>query len=340
LVLALVVLVALLLSPVVWVEVACRGEAIGNDYTSVISDPAEQRAESRTLLTYPEWHIVHAYYDYARVISDGDPHDFGYFSAIRGFWSSLCSLNRAAARHGGATRESKLTIYTIGVSFGVEMVMKALYEETLGRVATWIRGGGRTPLDDLSATQAAEYAEFLQQIPWYKWDFRADVAALGVATTDAFRDRERRLALGVEYRAKAVYAGVIASAVGQVGADKLTLRSIVTGMMPDALAALEGVTVIAERPEGVEIETPRYRVFTRIAQDLAGQGAEFVEIAGNDDIVLTTLSKIPQNDALYAFARQGYGDYRNLMLIKVAGLGPLLRGFGVGPMRLEHIHDY
>ncbi len=330
----------LLLSPVIWIEVACRGEAVASDYAPIITDPAEQRAESRTLLTYPEWHIVHAYDDYAKVISDGDPHDFGYFRAMRGFWSSLCQLNRAAARHGGVTGETKLTIYTIGVSFNVEMAMKALYEETLGRAATWIRGKARAPLDDLSARQAAEYAAFLQQVPWYKWDFQADAAALDAATSDAFRDRERRIALGLEYRGKAAYAGVIARAVGQVGADKLTLRSIVTGMPPAALSNVEGVTVIGERARGVEIETPRYRVFTRIAEELAGQGAQFVEIAGNDDILLTAISDAPQAGALHSFARQGYGDTRNLMLVKVTALADLLREIVSGPVRLEHIHDY
>ncbi len=338
--LALVLLALIALSPIAWIELACRGEPVADDYRPIITDPAERRAESRTLLTYPEWHIVHAYDDYARVIADGDPHDFGYIRAIRGFWSSLCALNRAAARHGGATTQTKMTIYTIGVSFNVEMAMKALYEETIGRAATWVRGEARAPLDDLSAAQAVRYAAFLQQVPWYKWDFRDDAAALDAAATDTFRDGERRFALGLEYRAKAAYAEVIEQAVGQVGADKLTLRSVVAGLPADELDAVEGVTVIAERPEGVEIETPRYRAFTLIAEALAALGGDFVEIAGNDDILLTALSDMPQDGALHAFARQGYGDTRNLLLMKVADLGAVLRGMRDGPMRLEHIHDY
>lgn len=338
--LALVLLVLVLLSPVIWVETTCRGDAVADIYSPIITDPEEQRAESRTLLTYPEWHIVHAYDDYAQTISTGDPHDFGYLRAIRGFWSSLCALNRAAAAHGGATVESKMTIYTIGVSFGVEMVMKALYEETLGRVATWVRGTDRAPLDNLSARQAAEYAKFLQQVPWYKWDFRRDAAALAVTDSGVFRDRERRLALSMEYRVKTTYAGVIGKAIGQVGADKLTLRSIVKGLTSEALDAAEGVTVIAERPEGIEIETPRYRVFTGIAANIAAEGGNFVEIAGNDDILLTTLSDAPQDEALFSFGRQGYGDTRNLVLLKVGDLADFLRKIGTGPTRLEHIHDY
>ena len=106
-----------------------------------------------------------------------------------------------------------MTIYTIGVSFTAELLVKALYEETVGRVEALLRGAERAELDDVSARQAADYAKFLQQTPWYKWDFRSDAAELRVASTGSMRDREREFALGLEYGAKAAYAGVIASAV-------------------------------------------------------------------------------------------------------------------------------
>src|SRR5690606_24305041 len=124
---ALLLLAAVLLSPIVWVETTCRGTATADSYTPILP-PEHRRAESRSLLTYPEWHIVHAYDDYARVIATGDPDDFGFFRAITGFWSALCPLNRLAAQHGGVTGETKMTIYTIGVSFTAELALKALYE--------------------------------------------------------------------------------------------------------------------------------------------------------------------------------------------------------------------
>jgi hypothetical protein len=78
---------------------------------------SQTRPEERTFTTYPEWHIVHAYEDYARVIASADPHDFGYLQAITGFWSSLCPLTGLADQHGGFTTQSKMTLYTIGISF-------------------------------------------------------------------------------------------------------------------------------------------------------------------------------------------------------------------------------
>ncbi|MEO9896271.1 MAG: hypothetical protein ABJF05_07845 [Paracoccaceae bacterium] len=329
-----------LLMPVGYIELACRPDGNTSDYAAILP-PEHHRPEGRTLLTYPEWHIVHAYDDYARVISTGDPHDYRYLSSIGGFWSSLCSLSSASGPHGGFPTEFKSTVYTIGISFTAELLMKALYEESIGRIATWIRGDTRAPLDDIMATQAAEYALFLRQVPWYQWDFNRDAAVLTDSASDIFRDRERRFAGGLEYRVKASYADVIAAAVANMEPDALRLRMIITGMNPDELGTFEDVNVVAQRQEGVEIDTPRYRILTDLLLQWAKAGGDFVEIAGNDDILITVTSNAPTlNGALYSFARQGYGDTRHLILLPVSDLAETLRGFDGQALTLEHIHDY
>ncbi|WP_309668212.1 hypothetical protein [Tabrizicola sp.] len=336
--LALALVIAGLLSPLAYIETMCRPQGTPAAHASLLP-PDWQRPEARTLLTYPEWHIVHAYDDYAEVIRTGEPHQFGFLSSIGGFWSSLCALSRASGEHGGFDWTTKQTIYTIGVSFTTELLLKAAYEETLGRATAWARGPDHAPLDDLSARQASDYATFLQQVPWYKWDFTRDAAALDAAATNALRDRERRWALGIEYRVKAAYAQVIEAAVASVGADQLRLRAVVTGITPATLAALPDVQVIAERPEGIEIEAPRYRVFTRLAETIAAEGGSFVDIAGNDDIMFTVITDAPSMDgAIHSFARQGNPGYRHLVLLPVAGLTAALRA--LPPGALEHIHDY
>lgn len=326
-----------LLAPVAYTELACRGEAAPEPYDAILP-PEHHRAESRTYLTYPEWHIVHAYDDYAQVIATDDPHTFGFLRSIAGFWSTLCDVTRVASAHGGVPGETKQMVYVIGLSFTAELLMKAAYEETLGRITAVLRGFERAPLDDLSADQARRYATFLQQVPWYRWDFAADAEALGAAATDALRDRERRVALGLEYGAKAAYAQVIAAAVESVGADALTLRMILTGYPGQGE---EGLEVIAVRDEGLEVETIRYRALTHLLQDLASRGVDFVEIAGNDDIMLTVISAAPTfDDAQSTLRRQGYDDYRHLVGLKVRDLGARLRQYQSDGTRVEHIHDY
>lgn len=327
-------------APVVYVETMCRGDDI-SEIRAMLLPSEHRRQESRTFMTYPEWHIVHTYDDYAKVISTEDPHDFKYLRGITGYWTSLCALTKTAAKHGGVNGETKQLVYVIGISFTIELALKAAYEETAGRMATLFRGIEHTSLDDLSAVQATDYAKFLQQVPWYKWDFSSAATALDNAATSSLRDQERNFALGLENRGKASYASLIAAAVANIGADELTLRMIVTGASQKQLANLEDVAVITTRPEGIEIETPRYRTLTHLMSGMAENHINFVEIAGNDDILFTALSKNPSYpDAIHSFARQGYGDYRHLIVVKVQMLSETLRSLPVAGLTLEHIHDY
>lgn len=336
----LLIPIALLLSPVIYVETLCRGEAEPRPYRALLADE-HHRAESRTLMTYPEWHIVHAYEDYARVIDRRAPHDFGYLRSIAGFWSSLCDLSKSASSLGEIDTETKQMVHVIGVSFTAELALKALYEETLGRAFVWLRGATRAPLDDLSARQAKDYARFLQQVPWYKWRFREDAEQLEEAATGALRDRERALALGLEYRAKAAYAGVIAQAVASTGADEQTLRMVVTGANRAGLEALGNIEIVGETADGIVIETPRYRALTNLLLSMAQQGLDFVEIAGNDQIMFTALSdKATHRQALSSMERQGFGNYRHLILVEVSELAERLRTLGDDGLTLEHVHDY
>lgn len=339
LLLALLTTIALA-TPVVYVETMCRGTTTPDSYTAILP-PEHHRAEARTFMTYPEWHIVHAYDDYAKVITTKDPHDFNTFNSITGYWTSLCALTKTAASHGGIDTETKQLVYVIGTSFTAELALKAAYEETLGRLTTLLRGKTRTPLDDLSAQQATDYAKFLQQVPWYKWDFPAANDALNAAKTDALRDKERSLALGLENKAKAGYADIIAAAVASTGEDRLSLRMLVTGSATKDLKERDDVTITGLSSEGMEIETPRYRALTHLLDDMAQDQINFIEIAGNDDILFTAISSTPTDEnALHSFARQGYGDYRHLIVVKVSDLAETLRTLPDAGLTLEHIHDY
>ncbi|MEM7718125.1 MAG: hypothetical protein AAF222_02910 [Pseudomonadota bacterium] len=329
----------LLLLPVGYIELACQKPTVESNYQPVITDPAWQRPESRTLMTYPEWHIVHAYDEFAKVISTGDPHEFGYVRSIVDFWTTLCPLAERSAELGGFNTTSKMTIYTIGVSFSAELLAKAAYEETLGRVATLLRGENRAVLDDIYAAQAAEYALYLHQTPWYYRDFRADRTVLQTAGGESFRDQERRIAIGLEYGVKAAYGDILEAAVAATGEDATRMQVAIAGLTRDQIEALPDVAIVEEAADFTIVETERYRIFTRLAAQIAAQGAEFVEIAGNDDIMFTALSNQPTHpDAIFSFARQGYGDFRHLVVVPVASLADRLRN--MGGLRLEHIHDY
>lgn len=337
----LIILVIGLLAPVGYNEIACRGEPMDEVFTPQIASD-EHRDESATYLTYPEWHIVFAYDDYAKVLEDGHPHDFGYFRSIAGFWSALCNLTETADNHGGAP-ETKNMVYVIGVSFTAELLVKAAYEETIGRFFTWV--GGRSESDKASAQMARDYAEFLHQIPWYKYDFESDIAELKAIGPQTLRDRERQIALGLEFGTKTQYAKTIAKAVEASGQAKLTIRTIVTDLTVEELRAIDGVTVIRATPEGTEIDTPRYAAFTDILRQIAAKGGRITEIAGNDEIMLTItgfdrpdiLADLP---VLATLQRQGYDDLRWLVNVQLTDLNTVIRALEGTDATLEHIFDY
>lgn len=194
--------------PVVLVEVRCQPDGTVSPYASILP-PQSRRPEANTLLTWPEWQIVHAYEDYGKVIATADPHDYAFLPEAVSFWTSLCTLSKASGPQGGVPIEAKRMLYTIGVSFPLEMGMKAAYEETLGHLATLARGPDRAKLDTVTAQMAADYAAFLYQVPWYRWNFAEDADTLSANPAPGFRNWERRLAIGLEFRGKSLYAGAI-----------------------------------------------------------------------------------------------------------------------------------
>ena len=347
--LALVLGVIALMSPVAYVESFCRAEMAAQDYRPLITDPAFQRSEANTYLTYPEWHIVYAYEGLAKTLETTDEYAFDYKSSIAGFWTSFCALNRQANRHGGGDFNTRATIHVIGVSYTLELALKAAYEETIGRLFANLRGPQKTPQDLYAARTAADYAKFLQQVPWYKYDFEAAKAELWAEPVTSFlRGWERRLALGGEFSAKTAYAGVIASAVEASGVAILRIRSVVRGLDAASLGSIDGVDVIEPGAGGFIIETPRYRAFTHILEAITRRGGTVVEIAGNDDIMLSAvgwddpdLQALRHGAILARIPRDGYeGSARWLVGLKVADIGPALDEIKANGLELEHIYDY
>ncbi len=327
-------------APILYVETMCRGSALPQQPARFTPDTT--RPEARTYLVYPEWHIVYAYEGYAEALRTGQPHNFPYLSAISGFWTSLCGLTAEADQLGAPGFNAKATIYTIGASFSWEMLFKAAYEETLGRAFAL---AGPAPQDAVEAEMADDYATFLQQTPWYKYDFTGWSDRLWAATPVPARGWERRLALGLEWAAKAGYAKVIATAAAGLGPDAQRMQVAIAGMTADQIASLPDVTVIAEEGEIIIAEVPRYRRFTDIAQLLTRQGGRFREIAGNDDILVSAISTGEWYDdevtkLVARTPRVGFSDDRLLLATKVGALHILLNNLEATRARLEHIYDY
>jgi hypothetical protein len=330
--------------------------------------PAERRNAADTFLTYPEWSIVHAYEDLATVTRHKGEAHFGYWQAVSSYWSSLCSLSLVASKRSEVSLDTKATLYIIGVSFAAEMAVKGVYETTVGRFTAWLRGPEPTPDDNFAARTAETYAAFLRQTPWYEFPFWPTLKAYWThnepGKPSIIRTVERRVALSLEYGVKAIYAkgmGVLAGAAPA----KLTIETVVAGMPFTALEADKAVTIKATIPDGIVVETPRYRAYTEFLQRAAAAGGNIREIAGNDRIFVTVISdgrkdvnsegfifrsEIPGSPGVERLARaalmfkvplQGRPGAERLGLeLPVPALASFMRAAPALGLTFEHAYDY
>lgn len=340
-------LAALVLVPVAYIEGSCRDPiaGAGGGTSRSLLPAAERRPEARTWLTYPEWHIVYAADSFGRWLSAGKPPSgYGYDGDITGFWRSYCAVNRAT-HDLPAAGDAKVMLYTIGISFTVELALKGLYENTIGRVAEAVSGW--TSADDRYGAQVqTRYGAFMHDTPWYAFPFGAALSGLwDTSEPDQWlRHWERRWALSSEYAVKAGYAKLIGAASGAtLGRDELTLRFVMRGQ-PAAIREIDARLKPVRAGGGLTVvEAPRYAAFT----DLLGKlppNAQLVEIAGNDDIFLTAV--VADNAALPAPALMTMpladrpGWRRVGMTVKVPALLATMSAIGTRGGRVEHVYDY
>jgi hypothetical protein len=345
-----VVLLALAAAPILTIETRCRSPIDGHEteaHKPVLADAAWRRDEARTWLTYPEWHIVYSAEELGRFLESNPPSGYHYFRDIRGFWSSYCAMNQAAA--GRAGLDARVMLYTIGLSFSAELLVKAMYENTLGRLSEWI--GGWNSADDRYAAEVQQrYGAFMHETPWYEFPFGKAFSGLWRTSEPeaTFRHWERRVALSAEYGVKAGYAKLIGWASGaSLGRDERTLRLVVRGDGKALAAADPRLKIVGSAGDGLTVaEAPRYAQFTDILSNVSGTGAELVEISGNDDIFVTLL--MPAGDEvpgpgthLFTTRIDQPGGWRRIGLsTKVPDLLGVIRGTRQYGGRVEHVYDY
>ena len=365
----LVVLIPLL-SPIVWVEIACTvpRAATAQTVSFGIDDPLYRRAGGDSYLSYPEWNIVHAYADLAGVTRLSSESGFDYLASIGGFWSSLCHSTETAMRIGPVSSTQKTVNYIVGISFTLEMALQGLYERTFGALTAWIRGPDRTPEDDFALRLLDEYAVFLRQTPWYRYPFGPELVRFWRETPltggNPIRKIERRFALSLEYGAKALYAQGIGALAG-VSPAATRIQSIVADLDDADLAADPRIVELRAltpapvpstpgpiQPGAMLIETPRYDVFTSILRGLGERHRAMIEIAGNRRILTTILApdtltpeilaaEFPGARPVFPLTIQSKPGWRRIGLdTDVATLCAQIAGVEARGAIFEHAYDY
>ena len=312
--------------------------------------PGYQRPEESTFLTYPEWAIVYAAREYAGFVDKDQPSGFPYFAYIGRFWQDYATVIRASSGHDFNFANHQMLV-VIGTSHTIEHALQWAYENTVGRI-TEVMAGRRTAVDRYQAGVAADYAAFLDQVPWYQFpyaDKRQGLFAVQPASGDsALRTSERKLAFGFADTIKQGYADLIKSALAATS-DPAALDIHVWAKGPVGEATRGEPDTLLERDlgaDGAVLVTRRNQVFTEMIPRLIDKGVSFVEIGGNDEIMVTVLSTdsiaVPEGmRILFSYPLPADPSTRRTgMVVAVRKLHLVLPAMMEAGARLEHVYDY
>ncbi|MGI9383120.1 MAG: hypothetical protein ACR2PO_08190 [Methyloligellaceae bacterium] len=359
-----VLLMAFVGAPLLYIEGSCRapladvaarspGSAPGLALAS-INAPDYKRSEARTYLAFAAWYTVYSFDDFARFVARNDESAFPYASHIAGFWKSFCAINRLTVQRGEPVGGAKAMIYTIGVGYSVELAVKGLYENSVGRVTEWWRGPQLTVEDKFARSVAKHYARFLYAFPWYRYPFGQRLQQLWEHTWpqiggDMVRSLERKLALSAEYGAKSVYGWVIGQVLVAAGTPAKGDIMLVVDALPSGLLSRARNIEVVWPLEGDKqlIRVPRYPAFTVIVRGLARANQRVHEIAGNDEILMTVVLRKDDKPViagaveLFSMPLNGRPGFRRAgVKVEVARLTGIIRKLEQSGATIEQLYDY
>ena len=316
-----------------------------------ITPEQDRRGEEQTYLTYPEWFLVFSPAEYADLLGHRGSSEFPWFGHIGEFWRAYCHVADATREHPFNV-EYHTMIGVIGVSTTVEYGLKGAYELIVGRLTELTAEPNATPEDRLAAKVAQEYVEFIRVRPWYEFDFVSPLRALWRDTpatgAHLVRKWERRYLLTSEWALKAGYAWVMKRATHSAfEIPRETTAAWVQNAPEDSRLHAQGFVVRARRDDLVLLDLPRYQAFTDASLWLAGEGAQFVEIAGNRGAILVSLvapATHPQPPDATVMLRQAIvtrsGYERRVLRLRVADLAAVLVTARREGLAVEHVFDY
>jgi hypothetical protein len=321
------------------------------DVAALAADISDyRRTEESTYLTLLEWYQVFSYQEYAAHLATEEPSAFPYFTAIGQSWSMYCLGYGETEGTYPFNFGNHLMLVVIGTSFTAEYGLKGLYEYTVGWLTEF--DAYDTQEDRYAAEVARDYGEFIERDPWYAYPFGAKTVGVWTENdffgSDFLRKTERKVFLTLEYGVKAGYAGIIRLATGAIyGAPPATDYLWVENASQETLA-VEGVRIEREMGEGqYVIAVPHYQGFTDAIPVLARNGVRFVDVSGNDEIVLTVLAPHGWDDTPPSVETLAALDVptdpatqRVVMRAPVRDLHAVLLGLEERGARIEHLFDY
>lgn len=319
--------------------------------TSDIKDYA--RAEDSTYLGYPEWFIVWSYTEKADFQQAHLPSGFPFLKSIRQYWSGYCCVTGLTRGKYPFDFGEHQMLVVIGSSFSVEYLIRAAYENTFGRFAEWTSSHQLVEEDAYSNRVAREYADFVHIRPFYEFSFWKRFKGLWAENPlwgrHPIRKLERRVFLSLDYSIESLYCWLIEKAThASYGIESADTYAWIENAPETIFTDNPRIRKVKQAGPGAYIVIiPRYQEFTTIAEWLAARDIRLVEIAGNDEILVSAIAPRDWTFNLSA----GEESFSSVLatdpqLKRVAISTPVsalhivlkdLKGHGV---KIEHVYDY
>ena len=287
--------------------------------------------------------------EYAAFIQAHKPSGFPYFRSVGQYWRSYGDVCAVTKGRYAFNSTYHMTLYVIGISFTVENIAKGLYENTIGRVSEWVSTSELSEEDALARQVATEYGTFLHTIPWFEFPFYDKLNQLWTTTgnwgKNPIRKWERKFFLSLEYGGKGLYGALIRQGASVAYGPEMEEVGAITNRIEAATVADFPEVRIAEQLEGDKtlIGLPRYEGFTQTVPKLTQAGVSFVEISGNEFIMISVLAPrawrydLPDGEMLFAMNVLTEPD---LQRMTIKSLHTVLAALAAEGVTLEHLYDY
>ncbi|TGK30716.1 FAD-binding oxidoreductase [Leptospira yasudae] len=296
------------------------------------------RNEDQTFLTLPEWYIVFSSDEYANFLKHSPPSAFPYWGSVAQFWRIYGRVIVKTWNSYEFNWGYHLMINVIGISYSGELILKSLYENTIGRITEWIAGtSGLTPETNVESYMqkvAREYTDFVRLRPWYEYPFYSKFKEFWTIRdgegTSVIRRWERRMFFSAELLAKATYGKLIAMGTESVYEPE----------------TFEVTAWVKENGRSAIRKIPRYEAFTQTVPQLVKKNVSFTEIAGNKQILLTLIVPVDANlrdqeTILYEWKILTEPNLkRTAVIVPISRLHEILIKAESNGYKLDHIFDY
>lgn len=310
--------------------------------------PGYQVPKQSTWLAYPKQAIVHAARDYAAFVDKDQPSGFPYWSYVGGYWRDYAAIIRVTYGRGFDIADYVMPTVA-GTGLTIDCALQWAYENTVGRI-TEATAGRRVAADIYQAKAAGDYAGFLDGKPWSDFPYAQKRAGLfavePAAGDDSIRTSERKLAFGLADTVKQ-WGADLSKSLFATADDPSSSDIHVWAKGPVGEAARNEPDTLLERDlgaDGTVFITKRTQAFTDMVPRLIDKGVSFVEIGGNDEILVTVLSNAevttPEGShVLFSHPVPVAPDTRRTALtVAVRKLNTVLPALAKSGARLERIY--